>query len=111
MFNTGSIYNIGTILIFSCFIVVEASAGLSILTLISRSHIAGFPQGRLIFSPDLDFLRGALVILTAWLLVFMVKAILNSSFLFQLYSQMVNFFRFNFSHPTGNLNWAPNYLK
>jgi hypothetical protein len=27
--------------------------------------IAGFPQGRLIFSPDLDFLRGALVILTA----------------------------------------------
>jgi energy-coupling factor transporter transmembrane protein EcfT len=38
MFNTGAIYNIGTILIFSCFIVVEASAGLSILTLISRSH-------------------------------------------------------------------------
>jgi hypothetical protein len=38
MFNAGAIYNIGTILIFSCFIVVEASAGLSILTLISRSH-------------------------------------------------------------------------
>lgn len=40
--------------------------------------IAGFPQGRLIFSPDLDFLRGALVILTAWLLVFMVKARVNN---------------------------------
>jgi energy-coupling factor transporter transmembrane protein EcfT len=38
MFNTGAIYSIGAILIFSCFIVVEASAGLSILTLISRSH-------------------------------------------------------------------------
>jgi NADH:ubiquinone oxidoreductase subunit 4 (subunit M) len=40
--------------------------------------IAGFPQGRFIFSPDLDFLRGALVILTAWLLVFMVKARVNN---------------------------------
>ncbi len=30
-------YKIRTILIFSCFIVVEASAGLSILTLISRA--------------------------------------------------------------------------
>jgi hypothetical protein len=38
MFNTGAIYNMGTLLTFSCFIVVEASAGLSILTLISRSH-------------------------------------------------------------------------
>jgi NADH:ubiquinone oxidoreductase subunit 4 (subunit M) len=36
--------------------------------------IAVFPQRRLIFSPDLDFLSGALVILTAWLLVFMIKA-------------------------------------
>jgi hypothetical protein len=29
-----------------------------------RKILTGFPQRRLIFSPDLDFLRGALVILT-----------------------------------------------
>ncbi len=33
---------------------------------------------RLIFSPDLDFLSGSLVILTAWLLIFKTKAGVNN---------------------------------
>jgi hypothetical protein len=40
--------------------------------------IITFPQRRFILSPELDFLSGSLVILTAWLLVLIVKARVNS---------------------------------
>jgi hypothetical protein len=40
--------------------------------------IITFPQRRFILSPELDFSSGSLVILTAWLLVLIVKARVNS---------------------------------